>query len=173
METTLNFNAETLYNFLTIDVRGKQFAIDVSQIKEIIEVPDIVNVPRSPAYMSGLINVRGNVLPVIDVGVKFNMPVISITLDSCIVILNLEIEGEKVLIGALADKVTGVLELKGTELSPSPSIGKQYNPEYVKGVFDHNELLTMIIDLGKVFSVEEKDYLNAQVEEEDTEEKSE
>jgi len=142
-------------SYLTFKLGKEHFAVDVIKVEEILEVPKITTVPRSPEYLKGVINLRGNVLPVIDTRVKFNMSETTMQVDTCIVVIEVEIEGELVILGALVDAVTEVIELQESDIKPSPSIGSSYHPDFIEGVTSVKDEFIMLLNIGKVFSVED------------------
>jgi len=120
----------------------------------------ITNVPKSPDYIKGVINLRGNVLPVVDLRIKFGMPEITITKDTCILVLQIELEGENVMLGALVDSVKAVLEINEDNMESSPSIGSKYKVEFIKGMWRVDESFIMILNIDLIFSSEEFLLLN-------------
>ncbi len=130
----------------------ERFAINVLEVIEILEVPKITQVPRSPDYLKGVVNLRGNVLPVIDTRVKFEMESAEMTVETCIVVMEVIISGKKVVIGALVDCVYEVIEILPDQIKPAPSLGGDYNSEFIEGVVRHNDDFIMLLNIGKVFS---------------------
>lgn len=131
------------------------FAIDVSKVINILEMSHITRIPRAPEYMKGVINLRGTVLPVIDLRTKFGLPEKEATVDTSIIVLSIDITGESVLIGTLVDAVREVLELKTDDIAPSPTIGAKYNSGFIEGMWRTDEKFIMILDIDKVFSTDE------------------
>lgn len=131
------------------------FAIDVLKVINILEMSHITRIPKSPEYMKGVINLRGTVLPVIDLRTKFGLPEKEATVDTSIIVLSIDFSGEAVLIGTLVDAVKEVLELKTNEIAPSPTIGTKYNTGFIEGMWRTDEKFIMILDIDKVFSTEE------------------
>jgi purine-binding chemotaxis protein CheW len=160
MDDKEKIEAQVFNSYLTFMLGNEHFAVDVIKVEEILEVPKITNVPRSPDYLRGVINLRGNVLPVIDTRVKFNMSETKLELDTCIVVLELEIEGELITLGALVDAVTEVIELQLNDIKPSPSIGSSYHPEFIEGVTRVHDNFIMLLNIGKVFSIEDVSVFN-------------
>lgn len=147
-------------SYLTFMLGHEHFAVEVAKVIEILEVPKITTVPRSPEYLKGVINLRGNVLPVLDTRVKFNMTRTEMTVDTCIVVLEVNIEDEMVVLGALVDAVNEVIELQPNQIKPSPSIGSSYHPDFIQGVVRIEEDFIMLLSIGKVFSIEDLNYIN-------------
>jgi purine-binding chemotaxis protein CheW len=140
---------------LSFSLNEEVFAIDVSKVINILEMSHITKIPKAPPYMKGVINLRGTVLPVIDLRTKFGLPEKETTIDTSIIVLSIEVSGEPVLVGALVDAVKEVLELKSEDIAPTPSIGTKYNSGVVEGMWRANQNFIMILDIDKVFSTEE------------------
>jgi purine-binding chemotaxis protein CheW len=138
--------------FFTFMLEKEIFAIDISQIKEVLEFTYITKVPQTPDMMKGVINLRGSVVPVIDMRLKFEMGEIEKTVDTCIVIIEIMIDGNTTMIGALVDAVKEVMDLDSDQIEPSPKIGTQLNTEYIKGMGKHDEQFIIILDIDKIFS---------------------
>lgn len=151
-----------LSSYLTFTLNHESFAINVSKVIEILEVPRITKIPKAPDYMKGVINLRGNVLPVIDTRIKFGMPPIENTIDTCIVVLEIEIGEEQLTIGAIMDSVKEVVDFPPDEIKPSPALGTDYNPEFIEGIIKFDDKFTMILDIGKVFSISDIPTLSPQ-----------
>lgn len=150
-------------SYLTFTIGDEEFGAHVSKVLNILELQKITKVPKAPEYMKGVINLRGMVLPVIDTRIKLNMEPTVFTDDTCIVVMDLEIENELIHVGALVDSVVAVLEIDDEDIKPAPSIGKTYKSEFISGVVKHNESFIMILDLIKLFTSEElKDLKNQQ-----------
>ena len=108
--------------YLTFRLEDEVFAIDVSQAREVLEFSTITKVPRSPDFMRGVINLRGSVVPVVDLRIKFGMSMTERTINSRIVVMEIALDGEKIVVGALADSVHEVLELDPNQIEPPPRI---------------------------------------------------
>jgi len=139
-------------SYLTFKLCGELFASHVSKVLNILEMLRITQVPKSPAYMKGVINLRGNVLPVIDIRIKFGMPAIEVSKDTVILVLSIEMENEQINVGALVDSVQEVIEVGKQEILPSPSIGSKYRSEFIQGMIKSGEQFIMLLDMDKVFS---------------------
>ena len=140
---------------LSFKLSEEVFAIDVSKVINILEMSHITKIPKAPEYMKGVINLRGTVLPVVDLRIKFGLPEKEATVDTSIIVLSIDLSGEPVLIGTLVDAVREVLELKSEEIAPAPTIGAKYNSGFIEGMWRIDEKFIMILDIDKVFSTEE------------------
>ncbi len=150
----------TTNSYLTFKLGEEEFGAHVNSVLNILEMVPITNVPKAPAYMKGIINLRGMVLPVIDTRKKFGMEPTLVTENTCIVVMDLHLNGELIHVGAMVDSVSAVLEIKESQIGPPPSIGSNYKSEFIIGVANVNDKFIMILDLVKVFSQDEVDLLN-------------
>ncbi len=148
-------NSELTQQLLTFCIGNETFAIDVGQTREVLDNISITGVPQTPDYMLGVINLRGNVVPVIDMRLKFGLAAKEKTIDTCIIVLDVDIDGEPVVIGALADSVREVLDIKSDQIEPPPRLGSKLNTEFIKGMGNVNDNFVIILEIDKVFSAEE------------------
>lgn len=138
--------------YLTFVLDEEVFAVDVARVREILEMPAITKVPQVPDFMRGVINLRGCVVPVIDLHLKFGMPVAKQTVNTCIIVVEVAMDGENIVLGALADSVQEVIEMESSQIEAAPHIGTHLKTEFLKGMGKHNERFVMILDIDKVFS---------------------
>ncbi len=141
--------------YLTFKLDEETFALDVAKVREILDFTDITKVPRTPDFMRGVINLRGSVVPVIDMRLKFGMSRTEKTVNTCIVVTEVTTEGETTVLGALADSVQEVIDLEPEQIEPAPKIGTKLNTDFIRGMGKHNEGFIMILDIDKVFSSDE------------------
>lgn len=141
--------------YLTFKLNREVFAVDVAKVREILDFTLPTKVPATPDFMRGIINVRGNVVPVVDMRLKFGMPATEKTVDTCIVIMEMASEEVITVLGALVDSVQEVFELEASLIEPPPRMGTSYRTEFIKGIGKHNEELLIILDIDKVFSTED------------------
>lgn len=142
-------------SYLTFRLGDETFAASVNYVIEILELSKITKVPRSPHFMRGVINLRGNVLPVIDTRQKFGLTKIDDTVNTCIMVLQVQVEEQRILIGALVDAVQEVLEIDRTSIQQPPSIGSKYKTEFIDGMVKLNDHFIMLLNLDKVFNGED------------------
>ncbi|MDD3567868.1 MAG: chemotaxis protein CheW, partial [Bacteroidales bacterium] len=133
----------------------EEFAAHVGKVLNILEMTKITEVPKAPVYMKGVINLRGTVLPVIDTRIKFGMTPTEYTTNTCIIVLDIDVDGENIQVGALVDAVQAVLEIEKGQIMPPPSIGSKYKSEFIEGVANIDEKFIMILDMDAVFSTED------------------
>ena len=146
---------ENINSYLTFKLGEEEFAAHVSKVLSIIEMVKITQVPKSPDHMQGVINLRGQVLPVVDTRIKFGMTPTEFTANTCIVVMEVEVNGEYVQVGTLVDSVQEVLEITQDQIQPPPSIGAKYKSEFISGMAKIDEKFIMMLDMDKVFSAEE------------------
>lgn len=150
-----NVNHTMSDSYLSFKVGEELFAANVAKVLEILEVSKITKVPRSPEYMRGVVNLRGSVLPVIDTRLKFGMPATEDTVETCIMVLTIQMENESFVLGALVDAVQEVFEISQDQIKAAPSIGSKYRSEFIDGMIRLNEQFIMLLNLDKVFSTDE------------------
>ncbi len=141
--------------YLTFKLGDEEYAIDVSNIREILEYSKITKIPCTRDYMQGVINLRGNVVPVINFHLKFGMNKTEYTVDTCIIVMEVKINNEVIILGAIADSVDEVIELDHTQIEPAPEIGTKLNREFIKGIGKRNNKFIIIININETFSIEE------------------
>ncbi len=141
--------------YLTFMLDEEVFAVDISKVREVLDFTTVTKVPQTPDFMRGVINLRGGVVPVVDMRIKFGMPATEKTVDTCIVIVEIELDGETTVLGALADSVQEVMDLEPDQIEPAPKIGTRLNTEFIRGMGKRDEEFVIILDINKVFSADE------------------
>ncbi len=141
--------------YLTFKLADEVFAIDVAKVREVLDFTTITKIPRTPDFMSGVINLRGNVVPVVDLRLCFEMSKTEKTVNTCIVVVEMLLENESTVIGALADSVEEVIDLEPDQIQPAPKIGTQIRTDFIKGMGKREAQFIMILDIDRVFSAEE------------------
>ncbi|MEP7250913.1 MAG: chemotaxis protein CheW [Ginsengibacter sp.] len=142
-------------SYLTFKLDNELFAINVGKVLEILEVKPITKIPKSPSFMKGVINLRGNILPVIDTRDKFCLPGKDFTIDTCIIVLNINAGTEPLLVGAVVDSVQKVIDIPAEVIQPSMSMGAFYREDFINGIGKIDDEFIMILNIDKVFSAEE------------------
>lgn len=141
--------------YLTFTLAEEIFALDISQVREVLDFTTVTKVPRTPPFMRGVINLRGNVVPVVDMRLKFDMSAAEKTVNTCIIIVEISVDGETTILGAMADSVQEVLDLEPGQIEPAPRLGTRLNTEFIRGMGKRGDHFIMILDIDKVFSAEE------------------
>jgi len=141
--------------YLTYRLGEETFALDIGKVREVRDFTGVMKVPRTPAYMRGVINLRGSVVPVADLRLKFGMPQTENTKDTCVIITEVTVDGETLVLGALADSVQEVLDLDAGHIEPAPKIGAKLRTDFIKGMGKHGDRFIIILDIDRVFSADE------------------
>jgi len=141
--------------YLTFQLGEEVFALDVSHVREILEFTTVTKVPKTPDYMRGVINLRGSVVPVLDMRLKFGLTEIEKTVNTCIIVVEVTCEGETTVIGALVDSVQEVFELEHDQIEPAPKIGTQLKTRFLKGMGKKDDRFVIVLDIDEVFTSEE------------------
>ena len=141
--------------YLTLRLGDEVFALDISKVREVLDFTTVTKVPRTPAFLRGVINLRGSVVPVADLRLTFGMTMTEKSVNTCVIITEIEVDGETTLLGALADSVQEVIELGADALRPAPRIGTRLNTEFIKGMGKRGDGFIIVLDIDKVFSSDE------------------
>jgi purine-binding chemotaxis protein CheW len=141
--------------FLTFKLGDEVFALDISKVREVLDFTTVTKVPRTPEFMRGIINLRGSVVPVIDLRLKFGMTRTENSVNTCIIIAEVTVDGDTAVLGALADSVQEVLDLDAEHIAPPPKIGTKLRTEFIEGMGKRDDQFIIILDIDKVFSADE------------------
>lgn len=152
--------------YLTFKLEDEVFAVWVSKVREILDHTNITKVPRTPDFMRGVINLRGSVVPVVDLRLKFGMTKTEQLVNTCIIVIEIGLDDETTVLGALADSVQEVIELEPAQIEPPPKIGTRLKTEFIKGIGKRENEFIMILDIDKVFSSDELSAIEVAAEEE-------
>lgn len=154
--------------YITFKLGDELFAINVAQVREVLELPQITKVPTAPDYMRGVVNVRGKGVPVVDLRLKFGLPKTEDTVSSRIVVMELDLDGEPTVVGGIADSVHEVIELEPGQINPPPRIAMRWRTELIKGMGRRGEQFIIILDINAVFSSDEAVSLGQHQEDKDS-----
>jgi purine-binding chemotaxis protein CheW len=138
--------------YLTFRLGDEIFGTDVAKVREVLDFTEITKIPRTPDFMSGVINLRGSVVPVVDLRLCFHMSRTERTKNTCIVVVEVMLQGESTVIGALTDSVVEVINMEPDQIQPAPRIGTQIKSEFIKGMGRVESKFVMILDIDRVFS---------------------
>ena len=144
---------------LTVRLGGEVFAVPAGMVREILDIGRVTPVPTAPAFVCNLINVRGRVVPLADLRLRFGMPAAEPTMDTRIVVLEVGLEGEPTTVAVLADKVYEVTQLDEVVSTDVPRIGSRWRPEFVAAIGRRNGQFVMVLDVDKVFAADGEVYL--------------
>jgi purine-binding chemotaxis protein CheW len=138
--------------YLTFRLDDEMFALDIAKVREVLEFSSITRVPRTPDFMRGVINLRGNVVPVVDLKLKLGLARTEKTIDTCVVITEVELDGERTVLGALADSVQEVVELDASQIDPPPRMGTRIDTSSIRGMGKRDDEFLIILDIDRVLT---------------------
>jgi purine-binding chemotaxis protein CheW len=141
--------------YLTFRLDDEVFGLVISKVREVLDFTSVTQVPQTPDYMRGVINLRGSVVPVMDLRVTFDMTQAKDTVNTCIIITEIELDGETTILGALVDSVQEVMDLEPEQIEPAPKVGTKLNTDFIKGMGKRDEQFVILLDIDKVFSADE------------------
>jgi purine-binding chemotaxis protein CheW len=148
-------NTRETTQFLTFKLGDEVFALDISKVREVLDFTTVTKVPRTPEFMRGVINLRGSVVPVVDLRLKFGMTRTESSVNTCVIITEVTVDNDTTILGALADSVQEVLDLEPGSIAPAPKIGTKLKTEFIKGMGRRDDRFIIILDIDKVFSSDE------------------
>jgi purine-binding chemotaxis protein CheW len=151
----MNQTVQETNQFLTFSLGDEVFALNIATVREVLEMTQITRIPRTPSYMRGVINLRGHAVPVVDLRRKFGMQQVEDTVETCIIIVEIDMDGEITYMGCVADSVREVLELNAEAIEPPPHMGTTISTEFIQGMGRQDEQFIIILDIDKVLSAEE------------------
>ena len=141
--------------YLTFNLEEEVFAFDITKVREVLEFSKVTKVPQTPEMMIGVINLRGSVVPIIDLRLKFGMKKGEKTVNTCIIIIETIIDQDSIVIGALVDSVQEVMDLDREHIEPPPKIGTNLNTEFISGMGKINDQFVMILNIDSIFNSDE------------------
>ena len=141
--------------YLTFKLDDETFSLGIDQVREVLEFKHVTKVPQTPDMMRGVINLRGKVVPVIDLKLKFGLGETQKTVNTCVIIVEMDLDGEATLIGALTDSVQEVIDLEESQIEPPPKIGTRLNTELIRGMGKRNDNFIIILEIEKIFTLDE------------------
>ena len=141
--------------YVTFCLGEELFGIEVTRAREILDLVPVTKVPQTPDYLLGVINLRGQVVPVVDLRVKLGLSKAEATRDSCIIVMEVQVDGEVLTVGGLADSVREVLELRDDLIEPAPRLGTKLKTEFIAGMGKVEEQFLILLEIDRVFSAEE------------------
>jgi purine-binding chemotaxis protein CheW len=141
--------------YMTFKLGDELFAIDVAQVREVLEVSQITKVPTAPAYMRGVVNVRGQATPVVDLRLRFGLPKGTDSVHTRIIVMELQLDDEATVLGGIADSVHEVIELEPGNINPPPRIAMRWRTDFIQGMGKRGDDFIIILDVNAVFSSEE------------------
>jgi purine-binding chemotaxis protein CheW len=153
---------QEMSQYLTFTISNETYALNVSSVKEVQEFTSLTKVPRMPDFMRGIINLRGSVVPVIDLKMKFGMGSTEKDIDTSIIVTEVTIDDEIVIMGLLTDSVKEVIELNESEIEPTPYIGTKIDTAFIKGMGKKDDIFLIVLDIDRVLTVNEISMVSTQ-----------
>lgn len=141
--------------FLTFMLSGEEFAVPIMHVKEIIKYHALTSVPMVPEFIAGAINLRGNIIPIINMAIKFDMTPLEKTRRTCVVIMEVLLDGEPTVMGMQVDKVLDVIEITDENIDAAPSLGTQIRTDFIRGMGKLEDRFVIILAINKVLSADE------------------
>lgn len=141
--------------YLTFKLDNEIYAMDITTVREVLDITQITKVPQMPDFMCGVINLRGSVVPVVDLRLKFGLEKAASVREACIVIIEIILDDEETVIGILVDSVQEVISLEPEQIDPPPRIGTRLKTQFIKGMGKKDKEFIIILETAKVFSAEE------------------
>ena len=154
-EDTNRDTEQNVQQYLTFMIGGEEYAVSLLKVKEIIEYDTVTEIPKTPEWVRGVINLRGNVVPVIDLAVKFRLAASVAGKLTCIVITEIECEGEPTIMGVMADSVRQVIDLRPEDVEVPPTFGTRVKVDYLLGMARSGKKFCLLLDTEKVLSTDE------------------
>ena len=141
--------------YVTFSLGDELFGVEVSRTREILSVAPVTKVPQTPEYLLGVINIRGQVVPVVDMRLKLGIEARDESEDTCIVVVEVNIDDELITVGALADAVREVLEVRSDQIEPPPRLGTRLNTDYINGMGNVDEQFMILLNIDRIFNSDE------------------
>ena len=145
-------NAISSQQYVTFSLGGELFGVEVSRTREILSLTPVTKVPQTPEYLLGVINLRGQVVPVIDMRLKLGLPAGEETEDTCIIVVEVQVDGEPIIIGAFADAVREVLEIRSDKIEPPPRLGTRLKTKFITGMGKIGEQFIILLNIDRIFN---------------------
>lgn len=155
--TARNLDGNQSNQYLTFTLRDEDFGIDIAKVREVLDVTTLTRIPRMPSFICGVINLRGNVVPVLDLGYRLGMAPVTAGKNTCVMIVETKIGGALVAMGAMADSVQMVLDIQAADIEPVPRMGTNIDTEFIAGMGRNNDKFLIILNIDKVLVQEGED----------------
>lgn len=151
--------ADLAGKYLTFILGDEGYGLEILKVQEIIGMQEITKIPRTPDYVKGVINLRGKVIPIIDLRSKFGMEEQELTRKTCIIVVQVERADNALIIGIIVDEVSEVLNISGDQIEAAPSLGSRVDTHFILGMAKTESAVKILLDIDKVLSAEEMDAL--------------
>ena len=159
-------NAISSQQYVTFSLGDELFGVEVTRTREILSLTPVTKVPQTPEYLLGVINLRGQVVPVVDMRLKLGLLAGEETEDTCIIVVEIQVDGEPIIVGALADAVREVLDIRTDQIEPPPRIGTRLKTEFITGMGKVDEEFMILLNIDRIFNSEELAFVQDAVQEE-------
>ncbi len=146
-------------SFLVFQIRDELFALEVQRVLKILEMQKLTNIPQAPDFIKGVVNHQGNVLPVVSTRLKFGLPEVGYTRDTCIIVAEIRQNEDIVELGLIVDKVLQVNRFENQQITEFPDLGRKFNSELIRGVFRRESDFVMVLDADRLFSGDDQLFL--------------
>ena len=150
-----DLNATGSQQYVTFSLAEELFGVEVTRTREILSLTPVTKVPQTPDYLLGVINLRGQVVPVVDMRLKLGLPAGAETEDTCIIVVDVQVDGETITVGALADAVREVMDIRTDQIEPPPRLGTRLNTEFINGMGKVDEQFMILLNIDRIFNSEE------------------
>lgn len=153
METTMSVaTLAGVQPYLTFKLGIEVFALEVSKVREVLDFTTITKIPRTPDFLRGVINLRGSVVPVVDLRLGFGLESVEPTVNTCIIVVEVSMGGETIVVGALCDAVEEVIDIDAAHIQPPPRLGSAIQTDFIQGMGQRDNGFLMILNIDRVFS---------------------
>ncbi|MGM0454366.1 MAG: chemotaxis protein CheW [Thermodesulfobacteriota bacterium] len=147
--------AELAGKYLTFNLGDEGYGLEILKVQEIIGMQEITKIPRTPAYVKGVINLRGKVIPVIDLRSKFDMAEQELTRKTCIIVVQVQRHDNALIMGIIVDEVSEVLNISADQIESAPSLGSRVDTHFILGMAKTESAVKILLDIDKVLSADE------------------
>ncbi len=148
-------NSVSSQQYVTFSLGEELFGVEVTRTREILSLTPVTKVPQTPDYLLGVINLRGQVVPVVDMRLKLGLPAGDESEDTCIIVVDVLVDGETITVGALADAVREVMDISSDQIEPPPRLGTRLNTEFINGMGKVDEQFMILLNIDRIFNSEE------------------
>lgn len=145
----------TTQQYVTFSLVEELFGVEVTRTREILSLTPVTKVPQTPDYLLGVINLRGQVVPVVDMRLKLGLPAGAETEDTCIIVVEVKVEDESIVVGVLVDAVREVLEVRSDQIEPPPRLGTRLNTEFITGMGKLDGQFIILLNIDRIFNTGE------------------
>ena len=148
-------NAISSQQYVIFSLGEELFGVEISRAREILSMTPVTKVPQTPDYLLGVINLRGQVVPVVDMRLKLGLPAGEETEDTCIIVVDVQVDGESITVGALSDAVREVMDIRSDQIEPPPRLGTRLNTEFINGMGKVDEQFMILLNIDRIFNSDE------------------